>query len=650
MDFFSQQDKARRNTLWLVVLFTAAVLSLIALTNVLIGIVLWFMTKDETMQLGVSVLAHTDTQTVAGLFSWHTFGLISLGVAGAVGCAILYKWFQLSSGGKAVAESLGGVRIHTDTKDPDQRQVLNVVEEMALASGMPVPPVYILSGELGINAFAAGNGPTDAVIGVTQGCVQHFKRDELQGVIAHEFSHILNGDMRLNLRLISLLHGIVFIGLVGEALARGGSGRRSDGRIALLGIALMVVGWLGTFFGNLIKAAVSRQREFLADASAVQFTRNPEGIGNALKLIGGYGSGSEIHNTHRSEVSHLFFGQAINRLSQMQATHPPLVDRILRVDPDWDGNYLFRSDSTRERKLAEDMGEREQKKAEKRERFTQTVLAGAAVVTGQPLERSSQPNKSLEDVRNQIDGISTELIKQAKDPLGAIGLCYALLLHKDEVLKAKQLRMIDRSGVKGLLRLVNSIESDLGCLHSNDRLPLIELLLPALKSMSEEQYKQFKRTLMLLIRADNKTDLFEWCLFQLVRHYLAGEYEPGSQGKARYKEVGQVSDEYRLVLSLLAHYGHDAKDDAEAAFNRGAGTAGLYNISLLRIEDCDLEAFIQAVNHLGGAYPLLKPRLLNGFRKCICHDGKVTAEEREILTAIAAVMDSPVPTLEPLTE
>ncbi|WP_420555111.1 M48 family metallopeptidase [Neptuniibacter marinus] len=639
MDFFIQQDKARRQTGWLVFLFILAVVSLIGLTNLLIGLVVWSVTQEETMQRGLSVVSQTDTQTIAALFSWHTFGLVSLAVAGAVGCAILYKWFQLSSGGKAVAESLGGIRIYPNSEDPDHLQVLNVVEEVALASGMPVPAVYLLEHEIGINAFAAGNGPADAVIGVTKGCIQQFKRDELQGVIAHEFSHILNGDMRLNLRLIALLHGIVFIGLVGELLLRGSRSRRSDSRVAILGVALLAIGWLGTFFGNLIRAAVSRQREFLADASAVQFTRNPDGIASALKLIGGYSSGTEIHDSHRSEVSHLFFGQAISKLSNMMATHPPLVDRILKVDPDWDGNYLYRSTATRERKQEEE----KVTQAGKREAFSQAVITGAAVASGIEPDTLFSGSADLDQIRREIDGIPALLHEQAHDPFGAIAVCYLLITHIEPSVQEKQWQVIAQSGIKGIEPLMRQLYPAVEHLDISARLPLIELLLPALKCMSPEQYKRFKQTLLLLIRADAKTDLFEWCLYQLVRHYLAGEFEPVKASKPRYKEAKALSDEYQLVLSVLAHKGHEQEADAQRAFNRGAGSAGLYNISLLSEDACELECFIRAVNVLSCAYPALKPRLITGIKKCIHQDGEVTALEKEIVSSIAVVMDAPIP-------
>src|SRR5262249_2273093 len=195
---------------------------------------------------------------------------------------------------------------------PDLRKLLNVVEEMSIASGVPMPEVYLMPDEKGINAFAAGTAPDNAVIGVTEGCVRHLKRDELQGVIGHEFSHILNGDMRLNMRLIGVVFGLLCIMLVGrvmlDAFIRGGSPRSSSARnanpppIFLLAIGLIVIGWPGAFFGRLIQAAVSRQREFLADASAVQFTRNPLGLAGALKKIGGLAYGSRLDSAHAAEA------------------------------------------------------------------------------------------------------------------------------------------------------------------------------------------------------------------------------------------------------------------------------------------------------------------------------------------------------------
>ncbi len=335
MDFFSAQDAARSHTTRLVILFLLAVVSLIVLTNLL---VMGFMTYLDVQLDGMNVLQmNADHLQVSGRlanffdkFNWERFLVIGAAVALVVAAGSLYKIASLRGGGRVVAESLGGRRISQDSDDRLQRKVLNVVEEMAIAAGTPVPPVYVLEQEAGINAFAAGLTPADAVIGVTRGCIEQLSRDQLQGVIAHEFSHILNGDMRLNLRLIGVLHGILLIGLVGYFIFRSAffssnsrSNSRTSGGIPLLalGAGLAVIGYTGTFFGNLIKASVSRQREFLADASAVQFTRNPAGIAGALKRIGGFKAGSRMESPLAPQMSHAYFSPGVE--IQFAVCHPP---------------------------------------------------------------------------------------------------------------------------------------------------------------------------------------------------------------------------------------------------------------------------------------------------------------------------------------
>lgn len=339
MNFFDEQARAQRNTTRLVVLFSLAVISLIAVTVVAVVGVLAAL--DSTGQEGVTLANRL--QFAWSMLDWQLAGSVAAIVLTVVLLGSLYKQFQLRGGGRAVAESLGGRLIPLDTQAADERQILNVVQEIAIAAGIAAPPVYVIEDDA-INAFAAGQKPEDAVIGITRGCIGLLNREELQGVIAHEFSHIFHGDMRLNLRLVAALHGILMIGLVGYTLLRAAPFRRSSnksnaGAIMLgIGIALIIIGFAGTFFGNLIKAGVSRQREFLADASAVQYTRNPNGIAGALKKIGAYSAGSQVQAVHAPEFSHMFFSQAVgNSLSGLLATHPPLAQRIRRVQPDWDG-------------------------------------------------------------------------------------------------------------------------------------------------------------------------------------------------------------------------------------------------------------------------------------------------------------------------
>lgn len=643
VDFFTQQDQARRNTGLLVLLFILALCALILIANIAVMICLWGM--EEAVEGDPALLLNQGIEPLLAKVNWELFGLVSLLVCGVVASAAIYKRVQLAEGGKAVAESLRGVRIHPNTDDPLQKVALNVVEEMALASGMPVPPVYLLN-EQGINAFAAGNNPSDAVIGLTLGAIESLDRDQLQGVVAHEFSHILNGDMRLNIKLISLLHGIVFLGVIGEFLLRGSpnshssSGKKS-GQLVMLGLALLLVGWMGNFFGRLIKAAVNRQREYLADASAVQFTRNPKGIADALKVIGGHSDRSEIYSVQADPVSHLFFGKPLRYLSGIYATHPPLLDRIFRVDPDWDGSYIYPKPS--QVKARE---ERLKKRDDKLERRRRQALAAGVALAGGPILSTDQLS-AVEQTHQQIEAIPAQLKQQAHEPYGAMAVIFDLLINHQPELLQQQLAIVAEMPAPGLADTCKRLLPEFKALHRSHYLSLTEMCMPALKSLSPEQYRQFKQTLMKIIRADKQTSLLEWCLYQLVQHYLAAEFGPVKRREPRYSKAEQLAKEYQIILSTLAHEGEQDEQMTDRAFNRGAGAAGLYNLQLLPPEQCQPDEFIRAVNQLSQAKPLLKPRLLRGLSLCIQHDDKITPVERELVSAIFAVIDSPLPKLPP---
>lgn len=652
MNFFAEQDHARRNTKVLVILFVAAVAILIAITNLIVGLTLWLMGEQlagnyNAYQDAVQTLNYNSTSGLAAYFNWSRVLTVSVAVSSVIGCAIAYKWFQLSGGGKRVAEQLGGQRIHPNTDNPSEKRVLNVVEEMALAANMPVPAVYLLDKEIGINAFAAGVTPADAVIGVTRGCLDQFNREQLQGVIAHEFSHILNGDMRLNIRLIALLNGIIFVGLMGELIMRaGGHGRRSfgsrrsnNGRIALFGLALVAVGWLGRFFGNWIRSAVSRQREFLADASAVQFTRNPQGIADALKIIGGYQASASIQAANVGEVSHLFFGQALTSKFSMFATHPPLGLRIIKVDPQWDGQYIFREVKETDSKVAS-QGTRPTSQTQAISGFTD---ASAKSVAGQ--ETIAQTASTVLHPLSQLD-LPEALLQHIHEPLDAVALMFAILLSENDEIQTKQLSFVQLSAFPGIDTMVQDSFLNLKAIDNALLLPIIEMSLPALKCMSDKQYRSFCKTLLLLIRADGKTDLHEWCLYQLVRHFLDAEFGVEKPSRAKFKHVSEVANEFQLVLSLMAYQGNADAGEREKAFHRGANTAGIYTLSLMNEKDFTMELFVQAVNTLASCYPLLKPKLLKSLVDCAKMDNHIANKEAQLITAIAAVMDCPTPSLD----
>ncbi len=641
MDFFSQQDIARRNTRLLVLAFIGAVLMLIGLTNILVAAFLFF-SQDYNIYSGL----RGGWTGFFAQFSWSRFGSIAMTVCAAVGIVVLFKWIQLSTGGKAVAENMGGVRILPQSRDRRERRVLNIVDEMALAANMPVPPVYVLNGERGINAFAAGITPADAVVAVTRGTIDHLTRDELQGVIAHEFSHILNGDMRLNIRLAAMLKGITFISDIGHILLRsnhsvrrGGGGRGPGPMLPVLGVALWVIGWLGGLVAGMIKAAISRQKEYLADASAVQYTRSTEGIGNALKVIGGYLPGTLVHAARAAEMSHIFFGQIEHPLWHLFPTHPPLEKRIRRVDPRWDGKFIERkqrtygSEPTRPGEGQVGVG-----------RAALVAAAAAAAILEEEDAEFTEPD-TLDETTAAREAIPVAFVTHSHEPLGAQSLVLCLLLSEHDDQRQAQLELITTSGVQGLDSLVSTLYPGVAELGAPYRLPLVELCLPALKAMSLAQYRVFKNTLLQLIRADQRTELHEWCLFQLVRHYLDPEFVQVRYSRARYRSLHKVDYHVRAVLSVLAYQGDG---DAAGHFRAGADELGFAEMQLMPPEQADVAVFSTAVNELADCYPLLKPRLLKAMLQTVTTDGELNPVERETIASIAAVMDCPVPDWHPL--
>lgn len=633
MDFFEQQEVARKNTGYLVALFVLAVLALIGVTYVVIASVVAFVERGREF-------------TFEALWDWR----ILVGVGGSilvlVGGAMLVRMVQLRSGGQVVAEMLGGRRVEPATTEPAERRLLNVVEEMAIASGTPVPPVYILDDESAINAFAAGHTQEDAVIGVTHGALEELTRDELQGVIAHEFSHILNGDMRLNIRLMGVLYGILVIGLVGWFLLRTPIFAVFDSRnrertaaavvARLSGLVLVLLGWLGTFFGNLIKAAVSRQREYLADASAVQFTRNPEGIGGALQRIAGYGGGSRLQAAHAVEMSHMLFGEGIRSLF---STHPPVEERIRRVAP-----QLL---SAGARPIA----------AASAARTTGAVnpagaagFAAAAAPAGSPPAMQASlvgpAPEHLQYAQQLIAAIPVSIREAAREPYSARALIEAMLLSEDFDVRRGQLEQLGARQPADLLQETLALRAELQRLGRSYWLPLVDMALPSLSEMSLAQFHEFRTTMQLLIQADARVDLFEWVLLQVVQRHLERHFGLARPGRVRYQSLERLGQACSAVLSLLADAGHREPAAAEHAFETAKFRLGLK--TLRRIPRREAMATIEAsLRRLAALTPRLKRQLLAACADSISADGEVTAVEAELFRAFASALDCPVPPLLP---
>lgn len=592
MDFFQHQDEAKKRTTLLVVLFALAVVSLIVLLNLLIAAV--FIGGGEG-----------GTTNIINHLRLEQWLVVSAVVLVGIGGASMFRWLQLRGGGKVVARALGGRLVHPDSADFYEQRLLNVVEEIALAAGVPVPPVYLLEEE-GINAFAAGYNFSDAVIGVTKGCMQKLSRDQLQGVIAHEFSHIFNGDMRLNIRIMALLFGILFITLIGRlfidaSFTRSYSSRsKNDNRMAgaLFGVALIVIGYCGVFFGNLIKAAVSRQREFLADASAVQYTRNPDGIAGALKVIAM--EGSQVTSSASGEAAHLFFGAALgNQLFSLFSTHPDIDARIRRIEPNWDGQYLP----------------------------AQTLSQAQQEITD--LKNTEQ---SSQTASGQSQSFKLHGIEQAVQQLNqAPNLLFALLLAQQPTVSQQQ----------GQSEVIQTLLQEIEQLPEESRLSLVERSIPTLKQMSIGEYQEFRQQLEQLIQAQTPPNIFSWCLYRLTTQYLDGHFLPVSATRVTFTKERQVLNAIGVVLSALAHNGNDTQELAEQAFLAGC-EAGKFNGLKLRHLAGPAKLDV-ALEQLQRAYPHILGRLLKAMLAVVEQDGEVRPVEQDMLKTIAAILQIPAP-------
>lgn len=631
MDFFQRQEDARRRTRLLVVLFVGSVAAIILLLYGAAGVA---------------------TDWKGGLLDWRLLGTVAAVSGGIIGLGSGFKLLQLSGGGAVLARELGGRVVDPATTQPEERRLLNVVEEMALASGLPVPAVWVMDDEEGINAFAAGHTPADAVVGVTRGCMRALSRDELQGVMAHEFSHILNGDMRLNLRLIGVVHGLLVLAILGRIVMRGAAEMRSsqerkggDPRLAILlfGVALCGLGYLGVFFGKLIKAAISRQREFLADAAAVQFTRNPDSIGGALLKIGGYAYGSELKTARAEEASHLMFGNALrSSFWAALATHPPLEQRIRAILPQWDGRWPQIG-------LPEIAAGRGVEAGEGRAAAFAGLPPPLPVTAAQArtaLSRMGRPTGEERDAAQRLGaGIPGALQALLRDSGGAQAAVMAMLLSDQPEGRAAEEKVLGELADPGTCATAIEIAELIKGWHSSQLIAMIDLALPSLRRLTPAEYGRFSELLRQLIGADGQVDLFEFMLQKVVRRHLDLFFRRSAPVRAEVRRLDEVVPEVAVLLGAFAGLSgvagsepHRQAWEAAAAVLREQGLEVEW-----RGEGVSLEKLDAALDRFDRAVPLVKKQLLYGCAAAVFADGAVSSEEAELLRAVADTIGCPVP-------
>ena len=642
MNFFEHQDKARRQTRWLVFLFVLAVIGILLAVNALVLAVLGVDTLQNSTGLGQFVSANATTVSASTLITTAVIGLASL-----------YRTLQLRGGGGEIARELGGTLVEPSTRDPLRRRLRNVVEEMAIASGIPVPEIYVLEHEQGINAFAAGFNTNDAAVAVTRGTLESLDRDELQGVIAHEFSHIFNGDTRINIRLIGFLFGILVISIIGRKLLRGATFARDSRNAApavFIGIAVVVIGYVGLFFGRWIKAAVSRQREYLADASAVQFTRDPNGIGGALKKIAASYAGSFL-TTDAEEVGHMLFSRGMGY--QMFATHPPIEKRITAIQPGFDPAELPAIAKTMDRHAQARKAKAEQaqrgldEKAQERE---ESKGPGGLILNPDQLaEQIGQPGLNQVFVAAALAAAIPPVLERAahSDEWSQEVIC-ALLLSPDDEIRETQLLSIARSLGSDSEEQVRALRQATPDLQHAQRLPLIEIAFPALRRRPAAELVAFMGLIDELIQADGRVEVFEYALARLTARQIEDVLNPKRAAAGGSKKIANFKAEAVDLLMIVAAHGHAGSQQAMAAFTSG-------HAKLLGTDPAEQPNLDNWTGRLDRALKVLdllrmsdKQRMMTALAAVVIHDGRISAREYELVRVICGALHIPLPVIESL--
>ena len=608
MDFFESQERAKRNTSWLVALFIMGVIATVVSVHVVLAL----------------------TVSRGNVFDPSMFALSVGSVLAVVGVGTAVKFAQMSHGGAAVAQAMGGTQVDPASRDPDERRVLNVVEEMAIASGVRVPPIYLMEDQT-INAFAAGNSEQDSVIGVTRGCIHALSRDELQGVMAHEFSHIFHRDTRLNMRLVAWLGGIFAVSMVGRILIRSqmysrpSRDKNNSAAVGLgIGVALFIIGIVGYFFGRIIQSAVSRQREFLADASAVQYTRNPDGIAGALEKIA-RGAGSQLSAPAAAEFSHFFFA---NGIASLFSTHPPIEDRIARIR----GAKMVAAGVTA---VVATAGVIRPLPTTRASSVAALQGVSAAAIHGARRTMGSLNPHDIGMAHSLIAGLPKSVVDAAQNPFSARAVICSLLLTRDQ--RERQAQLAGIAATDPALASATDALQQIATITPRQRLPVIELCAASLIQLSPAQYQQFRAVLAQLIATDSQVDRLEWTVRVILRSAIEGPI--AAKDPTARATVADVA----LVVSVLAWSGASDEAGVARAWRAARGSESLLPAAQTAAHLCTLDALDGSLQRLSNAKLGIKRNLVDACVACVAADGQTTVEEAELLRAVCASIGAPMP-------
>lgn len=676
MNFFERQNQARSKTRLLVFLFFCATIATFFAVHLLVSFFVGSARGSEYEEI------ETAAFWKAAFFDPTLLGIDFVVVASLILGGSLFKVSELNSlGPDGVANALNGRRVSRTSTDPTERRLLNVVEETALASGVRAPNVYILPDD-SVNACAIGGDPNASVIAVTEGALRLLNRDELQGVVAHEFSHILNGDVKINMRLIGVLFGLQMLALIGMTIFRStffvstGNSRDDKGKSAIVAVwafalGLIVIGAIGVFFSNIIRSAISRQREFLADASAVQFTRNPSGIAGALKKIGAIGS--QISEKRSAEMSHLFFGEVFSAsfMNALFRSHPPLVERIRRIEPTFDGRFPELAEQSnryatptapppiqtgREARAAEALkialgSAVAAQTAESRQVFENRTSENRTVQVGENGAKfanalvdsiGEQAPEKLDVAAELLGAVPSELDAFLVDAASARAVVYAALLDEKSDVRAAQFEILRRKEASGIAEKTQTALNSLENASAATKLCVTNLAFPLLKTLNIADYRRFRQTTLDLCAADGTLDLFEYTIQASILQDLDVYFRLSKGFQVKFSRFDAVAESFETAAAYLARQGNDDAQAAQQAFDAALGV--FYLQKPLPPDDAlSLGAFSRALNRLAQSSPTLKRELLKAFYRCVAADGVVTEREGALIYAISAALGAPAP-------
>jgi len=646
MDFFSRQAKAIKQTRILVVFFVIALVLITVAVNFIFYLVL-----------------ATQTSSATELDSWlqqDYWIYISLITFAVIILTSLFRSWQINSNPSAIIKMMEATPVTPSTTNPKQKQLVNLVEEMAIASGMPIPKIYIMKNEQGFNAFVSGLKPSAAILVVTQGLLDNLTRQQLQGVIGHEFSHILNGDMRLNLRLIGVIAGILVLGQIGQVLLRGGrygsrstSSKRSEGSaIVFIGLGLFVVGYIGLFFGRIIKAAISRQREFLADASAVQFTRDRNGIAGALLAIKNTTQGSQLINSNAEEMSHMCFG-ASTKISQMfsgwLASHPPLDDRIQAVYP----GFLRQNTSASQSAQTSHSAPSHSSHSNDSDLISQFSNESRSIKTTSDKNHSdialqivstvgTVTAKNIQNAENVLSHLPKEIIEAARgdnpdfSPLVLIKIIF-LQATKVDTLSRENFKLLDISlSDQKTIQLIKQLDQ----IDFKSRNTLFDLALARFENLELKYKNIFFQSIDAFVKNHPSLNPTSLAIYASIYNRL-NESKPYQTQINRYQKV---SEALNILFSQLLKDNSYEKNHWDNAKQHKQHILNIFGIKLIKEPSSfDPKKFHNALNQLSRLNPLLKQQLILGVTDAIQVDNKIDEMEYSLLRILCEYLDCPIP-------